>query len=78
MADISLKILDMECAACVRRLGKVISAQKGVENAEINFAASTAAVSYDEGVTDIAMIAAAVRKAGFRVRTSRRCADAKI
>ena len=67
MTDISLKILDMECAACVRRLGKVISAQKGVENAEINFAASTAAVSYDEGVTDIAMIAAAVRKAGFRV-----------
>ena len=67
MADISLKILDMECAACVRRLGKVISAQKGVENAEINFAASTAAVSYDDGVTDIASIAAAVRKAGFRV-----------
>ena len=67
MTDISLKILDMECAACVRRLGKVISAQKGVENAEINFAATTAAVSYDDGVTDIAMIAAAVRKAGFRV-----------
>lgn len=67
MTDISLKILDMECAACVRRLGKAISAQKGVENAEINFAASTAAVSYDDGVTDIASIAAAVRKAGFRV-----------
>ena len=67
MTDISLKISDMECAACVRRLGKVISAQKGVERAEINFAASTAAVSYDEGVTDIAMIAAAVRKAGFHV-----------
>lgn len=67
MTDISLKISDMECVACVRRLGKVISAQKGVERAEINFAASTAAVSYDEGVTDIAMIAAAVRKAGFRV-----------
>lgn len=67
MTGISLKISDMECAACVRRLGKVISAQKGVARAEINFAASTAAVSYDEGVTDIAMIAAAVRKAGFRV-----------
>jgi len=67
MTDISLKISDMECAACVRRLGKVISAQKGVARAEINFAASTAAVSYDEGVTDIAMIAAAVGKAGFRV-----------
>ena len=67
MTDISLKISDMECAACVRRLGKVISAQKGVARVEINFAASTAAVSYNEGVTDIAMIAAAVRKAGFRV-----------
>lgn len=67
MTDISLKILDMECAACVRRLDKVISAQKGVARAQINFAASTAAVSYDETVTDIAMIAAAVKKAGFRV-----------
>lgn len=67
MTDISLKISDMECATCVRRLGKVISAQKGVARAEINFTASTAAVSYNEGVTDIAMIAAAVRKAGFRV-----------
>ncbi len=67
MTDISLKISDMECAACVHRLCKVISAQKGVARAEINFTASTAAVSYDEGVTDIAMIAAAVRKAGFRV-----------
>lgn len=67
MTDISLKILDMECAACVRRLGRVISAQRGVERAEINFAASTAAVSYDEGVAEIAMIAAAVKKAGFRV-----------
>ncbi len=67
MTDISLKILDMECAACVRRLGKVISAQKGVARAEINFAASTAVITYDEGATDIAMIAAAVKKAGFRV-----------
>ena len=67
MTDVSLKILDMECAACVRRLDKVISAQRGVKSAQINFAASTAAVSYDEAVTDIASIAAAVKKAGFRV-----------
>ena len=67
MTDISLKILDMECAACVRRLDRVISALPGVCSAQINFAASTAAVSYDESRTDIASIAACVKKAGFRV-----------
>lgn len=39
MTEISLKILDMECAACVARLDRVISRLHGVKSAQVNFTA---------------------------------------
>ena len=67
MTEISIKILDMECAACVARLDRVISRLHGVFSAQVNFTASSANVVYDENETDIAMIRAYIKKAGFRV-----------
>ena len=67
MTEISIKILDMECAACVARLDRVISRLHGVFSAQVNFTASSANVVYDENETDIAMISAYIKKAGFRV-----------
>ena len=67
MTEISLKILDMECAACVARLDRVISRLHGVKSAQVNFTASLASITYDESETDIAMISAYIKKAGFRV-----------
>lgn len=67
MTEISLKILDMECAACVARLDRVISRLHGVKSAQVNFTASSASITYDESETDIAMISAYIKKAGFRV-----------
>lgn len=57
----------MECAACVARLDRVISKLPGVLSAQVNFTASSATVTYDENETDIAMISAYIKKAGFRV-----------
>lgn len=67
MTEISLKILDMECAACVARLDRVISRLHGVKSAQVNFTESSASITYDESETDIAMISAYIKKAGFRV-----------
>lgn len=67
MTEISLKILDMECAACVARLDRVISRLHGVKSSQVNFTASSASITYDENETDIAMISAYIKKAGFRV-----------
>ena len=67
MTEISLKILDMECAACVARLDRVISRLRGVKSAQVNFTASSASITYNESETDIAMISAYIKKAGFRV-----------
>ena len=67
MKDISLRILDMECAACVARLDRALEKLPGVQRAAVNYTAASALITYDEGVTDFAAIAARVKRAGFRV-----------
>ena len=67
MTEITLRILDMECAVCVSRLGKIILRLEGVASAQVNFSASSAVITYDEEKTDISLIAAHIKKAGFRV-----------
>lgn len=67
MKEISLKISDIDCAACVERLNRAISAVNGVRDAAVNYASGRALISYDEGAASIASIAAAVKKAGFGV-----------
>lgn len=67
MKDISLRILDMECAACVARLDRALENLPGVQRAAVNYTAAAALITYDEGATDLAAIAARVRRAGFRV-----------
>ena len=67
MKDISLRILDMECAACVARLDRALEKLPGVQRAAVNYTAASALITYDEGETDLAAIAARIRRAGFRV-----------
>ena len=67
MKDISLRILDMECAACVARLNRALEKLPGVQRAAVNYTAASALITYDERVTDLAAIAVRVRRAGFRV-----------
>lgn len=67
MKDISLRILDMECAACVARLDRALEKLPGVQRAAVNYTAASALITYDERVTDLAAVAARVRRAGFRV-----------
>lgn len=67
MKDISLRILDMECAACVARLERALEKLPGVQRAAVNYTAASALITYDERVTDLAAIAARVKRAGFRV-----------
>ena len=66
MKDISLRILDMECAACVARLDRALEKLPGVQRAAVNYTAASALITYDEGVTDLAAIAARTRAAPSR------------
>lgn len=65
MKDISLRILDMECAVCVARLDRALEKLPGVQRAAVNYTAASALITYDERVTDLA---AAALRAVFGVK----------
>lgn len=67
MREISLKISDIDCAACVERLTRTLCAVTGVTDAAVNYASGRALIGYNEEITNIARIAAVVKKAGFDV-----------
>lgn len=67
MREINLKILDMECAACVSTLDRAILDLDGVESASVVYATASASIAYDEGRVSLADIVARIKKAGFRV-----------
>ena len=64
---IKLPIEGMTCASCVRRVEKALKAVPGVANAEVNLATETAAVTFAEGASAEALVAA-VRDAGYEAR----------
>lgn len=55
----------MSCAACAARVGQVLRRQQGVADASVNYAASTAGISYDPGVCTPEMLRRAVQEAGY-------------
>ncbi len=67
MKEITLRILDMECAACVSRLDRALLRLRGIDRAAVSYASASAFIRFDEKVLDLGDIAACVRKAGFRV-----------
>lgn len=78
MAEIKLKINDIDCAACVRRLERALGAHSGVFSVQISYASGRAELCYDADKTNIADIVRCVKNAGFRVTTETafiKCAD---
>lgn len=67
MKDISLKILDMDCAACAITLQKALERIPCVQSAAVNYASETATISYDDAAYDLSELIAQIKKAGFRV-----------
>ena len=61
---VTLDIIGMTCASCVRRVERALSKVPGVETASVNFAAETARVTLGEGV-ELGQLTAAVGKAGY-------------
>ena len=69
MAEVSLKINGIDCAACVSRLRRALSALSGVLSARVSYAAGSAEISYDAARIDITGIARCINKAGYTVPT---------
>ncbi len=58
-------ITGMTCAACARRVEKVLTRAEGVSSANVNFATARAFVQFDPAVTNPAQLAEVVSDAGY-------------
>jgi Cu+-exporting ATPase len=65
MANTTLKLRGMSCAACANNIEAAIRSVAGVESCNVNFAAEQANVIYNARQTDVATIQAAVDEAGY-------------
>ncbi|MFZ0788634.1 MAG: heavy metal translocating P-type ATPase, partial [Chromatiaceae bacterium] len=61
--EIRIGVSGMTCASCVTRVERAIARQPGVESAEVNQAAGTALVHFDQA--DVPRLIDAVRNAGY-------------
>ncbi len=62
MSSLTLKIDGMNCASCVARVEKLLSAAPGVDSAHVNFATHSAQVT---GEFDLPQVSSALSKAGY-------------
>ena len=62
---IAISVSGMTCASCVRRVERVLSKEKGVFGASVNFAAEKATVAYDPEATNPGELVGAIRGAGY-------------
>ena len=67
MTEITIKISDIECAACVARLDRAIAGGRGIIGSSVNYATNRATVEYDENTADLPSITAQIRRAGYGV-----------
>lgn len=71
LAETSLVIQGMYCAACSLTIEAAVSAVPGVQAAEVQAGTGRASVTWDPSVTTLAQVAAAVQRAGYRALPSR-------
>ncbi|NGO53600.1 cation transporter [Allomesorhizobium camelthorni] len=62
---ITLAVENMSCASCPYIVKQSLAGVQGVIHAEVSFENKTAAVTFDDTQTDLAVITAATAEAGF-------------
>ena len=67
MTETTIKISDIDCAACVARLDGALNSMPGIASASINYAAGNALISYDESAVSLGDIARRISRAGYGV-----------
>jgi len=67
MNNIYIPIGGMTCAACARRIEKVILKLEGVETASVNFATEKANISYNPQKIKLPIIRKTIEKIGYKV-----------
>jgi Cu+-exporting ATPase len=68
---LTLPITGMTCANCAANIERVVKKLDGVAEANVNFAAESAAVSFDPRQLDLQDVVEKIHKAGFGVTTTK-------
>ena len=65
LARITIPVTGMTCASCVRRVERTLSEKEGVVEANVNFAAEKASVTYESASMHPEELIRAIRDAGY-------------
>lgn len=65
-AKVTIPVGGMTCAACARRVEKVIGKLEGIDETSVNFATEKATVTYDPQTVRLSAIRGAIEKAGYQ------------
>jgi Cu+-exporting ATPase len=63
--EVTIKVYDMTCGHCQKRVADAISSLEGVESVDVNLESESATVSFDPEKVSLDDIKAAIRKAGY-------------
>ena len=63
-------VLGMSCAACATRVNKTLAQQKGVCSVNVNYAAATATITYDDTQCSPDSLKRAIQDAGYDLLTN--------
>ncbi|HWQ47466.1 MAG TPA: heavy metal translocating P-type ATPase [Methanosarcina sp.] len=63
--EVSIKVYDMTCGHCQKRVADAISSLEGVKSVDVNLESESATVSFDSEKLSLDDIKAAIRKAGY-------------
>src|SRR5258705_11701902 len=67
LAELTLPVVGMTCAACVNRIERFLNRSDGVADAAVNLATERATVHFDPRRIDRRGIVAAIEAAGYEV-----------
>src|SRR5215213_7959513 len=65
LARITIPVVGMTCASCVRRVERALSKKEGIAEASVNFATEKTSVVYDPTTTNPDELIGAIRDAGY-------------
>jgi copper chaperone CopZ len=68
MKTATFSIDGMHCDGCARTIEALVGRERGVHKAEASFATRAARILYDPNAVSERRLAAAIEKAGFRVK----------
>lgn len=67
MSRIELHVSGITCCGCINGIRRTLSILYGVDDVEVNMATGIVTVSVDEGRVSFAVLADAIKSAGFDV-----------